>query len=308
MGSRFIFSTSGDDACPTTKKRRVASAVSWKRYDEREFSASSVTLGGAHGEAPPLGSEFWPLNRAVKAATKTAPEGRLAAEMRLARAEKDVAERPRSAQLWLARLEAAEDLRDEPNVATLWAEGLATASEPNLMWPAYLAFVGRSFDTCTVRTLRQEFGKGLASLREDVDRVRLLHDLCKVELASGHAEFGLGLLQATLELAVNATMTPSLLEAFWRSEAPRIGDSRNSGVADWYVTETPVNLAKPPPKESPAPIEDELPAMAATIDREEAPAASQLIDDDSAILEKFDRVRSLKDDGTVYRSALYRSH
>lgn len=74
--------------------------------------------------------------------------------------------------------------------------------------------------------------------------VSILADRCRFELQTGHAELGLGIFQAALEYSLFAPLIQTsennkrrLFEAFWDSEALRIGEKGALGWALWLENE-----------------------------------------------------------------------
>ena len=72
----------------------------------------------------------------------------------------------------------------------------------------------------------------------------ILADRCCFELQTGHAELALGIFQAAMEYTLfapliqpNESNKRRLFEAFWESQAPRIGEDGALGWAAWLERE-----------------------------------------------------------------------
>lgn len=70
--------------------------------------------------------------------------------------------------------------------------------------------------------------------------VAILADRCRFELQTGHAELGLGIFQAAMEYSLFSPLIQTsennkrrLFEAFWDSQALRIGEEGALGWALW---------------------------------------------------------------------------
>lgn len=74
--------------------------------------------------------------------------------------------------------------------------------------------------------------------------VSILADRCRFELQTGHAELGLAIFQAAMEYSLFVPLIQTtennkrrLFEAFWDSQAPRIGEEGALGWALWLEKE-----------------------------------------------------------------------
>lgn len=94
-------------------------------------------------------------------------------------------------------------------------------------------------------SLQKNEGGDAAALRSaELAMVSILTDRCRFELQTGHAELGLGIFQAAIEYSLFAPLIQTsennkrrLFEAFWDSEALRIGEKGALGWALWLENE-----------------------------------------------------------------------
>lgn len=91
---------------------------------------------------------------------------------------------------------------------------------------------------------KNEGGDATALRSAELAMVSILADRCRFELQTGHAELGLGIFQAAIEYSLFAPLIQTsennkrrLFEAFWDSEALRIGEKGASGWALWLENE-----------------------------------------------------------------------
>jgi hypothetical protein len=101
------------------------------------------------------------------------------------------------------------------------------------MFCSYLMYLQKNEDEgdTTLRTAEQAM-------------VTILADRCRFELQTGHAELGLGIFQAAIEYSLFAPLIQTsennkrrLFEAFWDSQALRIGEEGALGWALWLERE-----------------------------------------------------------------------
>lgn len=271
---------------------------------------------------PPKEKDYWLLKKKKDGRPEEREEEAL--RKRMYDAERELSSNPRSKPAWLSRLSAAEQVLSEEETAGLWQHALKEAS----LRRHYTEYLCRSFSNFSVDILEKEVGLAIEeifaeiasdstpeSLREiESEYVDLLYFLSIELRRAGHAERAMAVLQATLELAANNSITDSktwrdALRSFWESERPRIGDIPNSGMS---LVDDDCSLSEAAsvkfyryrePKSGVETEKEELEADA----KEESPPPPQLEEttiieeeDQGSLLEKFEDVRSFKDDGTVY--------
>ncbi|KAG0609755.1 hypothetical protein M758_7G011500 [Ceratodon purpureus] len=185
-----------------------------------------------------------------------------AVEKKVSVLEKALEHHTQSLQLTLIYLEACS-LRDTvPEMLAKWEKAVILQSGSYRFWKEFLLFVCSQFSLFSVSTVRAMYVRALGALTAARDRLKnedagnaalrtaelsmvaILADRCRFELQTGHAELGLGIFQAAIEYSLFAPLIQTsenskrrLFEAFWDSQALRIGEEGALGWALWLERE-----------------------------------------------------------------------
>ncbi|XP_024385096.1 uncharacterized protein [Physcomitrium patens] len=185
-----------------------------------------------------------------------------AVEKKISVLEKALEHHPDSLQLTLLYLESCR-LRDTvPEMLAKWEKAAILLSGSYRFWKNFLQFVCSQFSLFSVATVRSVYVQALGSLTATRDRLKngderdtvikdaelamvsILADRCRFELQTGHAELGLAIFQAAMEYSLFVPLIQTtennkrrLFEAFWDSQAPRIGEEGALGWALWLEKE-----------------------------------------------------------------------
>lgn len=167
---------------------------------------------------------------------------------------------PDSEKLLIGYLQCCNELWDMEKLLSLWENVMSAKKNSPTMWEHYISFRLTHFTSFSVSEIRKLFNRALkemyilqkisinrgdleSSIKAETSIVEFFRRLCLFEAQSGYMERAVALYQAIIEFNCeypsNVEEFDSRLkvfEAFWDSEAPRIGEESSKGWSIWCNT------------------------------------------------------------------------
>lgn len=191
-------------------------------------------------------------------------------EKKLAIFKKAMGENPESEDLLFGYLNTSAQILEGEKMIFLWEDTIDAHPASVRLWEGYLNFRLSTFTKFTMSAMREVFTSAIQTLREQDAKLlktkgddrkrqeiqRAMVDFfvraCAFEKQGGYLERAVALFQGMLELnffcpshLTEYNTKLKFLEAFWDSEAPRLGEEGATGWARW-LADVMAERPKPP--------------------------------------------------------------
>lgn len=186
-------------------------------------------------------------NQVVKRSNGGRVAARSIAEKQVSILERALHYHPRSPQLLLALLKAAESICDNDEMEKRWLQALSHLPEEYVLWDAYLTRKRSHFAEYRVQGVAEAHTSALGILSSkrvskkvsEMDVVRCALMAIAHLMNTGYTEAGIAAVRVLLEMNYFSPegwpeeALKSMFEEFWRSGAPLLGDPGGHGWSAW---------------------------------------------------------------------------